>query len=168
MLPSQVQHSLASMAWLWSRVLRALVIAGALLYSMSQRPLYLWPYIVYTRTRTYYIVMGTGCEATCTCVYAISYANGLAMAEPRTQLQLHCDRHSRYSRIIHMQMSDILTGFSFNLFDKVYRRRLATLCNTLGNYVRLACTSSRQKVSVIIDKCDTNTNIIYSILTVSN
>lgn len=131
---------------------------------------YIYDHILYicTSTRTYYIVMGTGCEATCTCVYAISYANRLAMAEPRPQLQLHCDRHSRYSRIIHMQMSDILTGFSFNLFDKVYRRRFATLCNTLGNYVRLACTSSRQKVSVIIDKCDTNTNIIYSILTVSN
>lgn len=114
---------------------------------LSARYIYDHIFYICTSTRTYYIVMGTGCEATCTCVYAISYANGLAMAEPRPQLQLHCDRHSRYSRIIHMQMSDILTGFSFNLFDKVYRRRLATLCNTQGNYVRVACTSSRQKVS---------------------
>lgn len=106
--------------------------------------------------------MGTGWEATCTCVYAIRYVNGPSIAEPRPQLQLQAqctaignngdgddddDDDRRYSRIIHMQMSDILTGFSFNLFDKVYRRRLATLCNALGNYVRVACTSSRQRLS---------------------
>lgn len=89
-------------------------------------------------------------------MYAIRYANGPSIAEPRPQLQLQAqctvignngDDDRPYSRIIHMQMSDILTGFSFNLFDKVYRRRLATLCNALGNYVRVACTSSRQRLS---------------------
>lgn len=78
------------------------------------------------------------------------YANGPANAEPRPQsqlqlqLQAQCtpigDGDRRYSRIIHMQMSDILTGFSFNVFDKVYRRRQARLCNIMGNYTRIACT----------------------------
>lgn len=61
---------------------------------------------------------------------------------------VHSDRRRRYSRIIHMQMSDILTGFSFDLFDKVYRRRQARLCNVMGNYTRVACTVDYRKLSI--------------------
>lgn len=86
------------------------------------------------------------------------YANGPAKAEPRpqSQSQSHSQSHfsqlqaqctaiggdGRYSRIICMQMSDILTGFAFNMFDNVYRRRQATLWNTMGNYAWIACGAS--------------------------